>query len=90
MADAVDSPDPCVRLEALRAVYRRIISGTQESETQYRGIDTERRVRYTQANIALLLEEIRNAEAECQASQGEPVTRGRRFAIEAGFRRPRF
>jgi hypothetical protein len=64
----------------------RIITGTQESEFEYRTEQSTRRIRYTQANLTELENEIRAAEEACAAAQGQPFKR-RRFAITAGSRR---
>jgi len=85
---AVDWTDPCARAEALRAAYYARISGQQEVEILTRTVESEQRVRFSEANGDALLSELRTAEAECAALGGMARPR-RRFAITAGFRRSR-
>jgi hypothetical protein len=78
-----------MRAQALRDARFRIISGSHEFEFEYRSLDTTRRIRYSQADLSRLEDEIRRAEAECAALNGLPAPTGRRFAISGGFRVPR-
>jgi hypothetical protein len=78
--------DPCATYKALRACYMRLISGQQESEVEYLNLGVNRRVRYSQANIAELKQAMNQAQGECLALNGEG-NRNRRFAITAGSRR---
>lgn len=81
--------DPCDRAAALWDAYNRLVSGTQESDVTYQANGVTRRVRYSQANLAYLLNAIREAENECAIQEGRPPVR-RRFAITAGSRRIRW
>jgi hypothetical protein len=78
--------DPCARADALWAAYNRLISGQQESDVTYSANGITRRVRYSNANLDRLLNEIRAAENECALQEGEKPRRPR-FAITGGSRR---
>lgn len=82
----VNWQDPCARADALWDAYNRIVSGTQESDVTYQANGVTRRVRYAAANLAMLMNAIREAENECAIQEGRPPAR-RRFAIIGGSRR---
>lgn len=78
--------DPCERAQYLWDAFNRIISGQQESDVTYMANGVTRRVRYAQANLSMLQNAIREAEAECALQEGRTPARPR-FAIIAGSRR---
>lgn len=78
MADDVDWSDPCARAEALRKSYYDIVSGL---ERRVRFGDRE--VWYSEQNLGDLKKELRLAEEQCAAKNGD---RPRRYAIRAGSR----
>lgn len=60
-----------------------MVSGEGLSEFEYHGNGTQRRMKYNLANLALLDQDIREAQAQCAASLGL-ANPGRRFALTAG------
>lgn len=84
--NVVDWMDPCQRADALWKSYNRLVSGQQESDVTYQANSVTRRVRYASANLAMLMNAIREAENECAIQEGRPPVR-RRFAIVGGSRR---
>jgi hypothetical protein len=81
--DPIDWTDPCARAQVLREAYYRLVSGTNAYQITYKANGVERSVSYSVVDKASLLNEIRQAEADC--GKGTPTRR--RFAIRAGSRR---
>jgi hypothetical protein len=77
MADPVDW---CAKAAALRSRYEALRDGTANSEVRF-GEDYTRK---TQANLTLLLADLRDAERLCAESQGGKVRR--RFAATGRMR----
>lgn len=85
MADAIDWTNPCERFAALSKAYYSLVSGALEAEILTRTLDAEERVRFSPANLNVLRNEMRSAEAACLAATGAPNP-NRRFAIGLSYR----
>lgn len=77
--------DPCAAYIKLRDAYTALVSGESIAETEYLGNGTQRRTKFTIADLKRL-EVLRDqAQEACAAKCGQPLRR-RRFAITAGYR----
>ena len=85
MSEPVDWNSPCARFQALQSAYFALVSGSQEIEIRTRTLDAEELVRFNQANMNVLRNEMRAAEAACLALTGQPNP-NRRFAIGLSYR----
>jgi len=85
MTDAIDWSNACERFQALQKAYFSLVAGQQEVEIRTRTLDAEEMVRFNQANMNVLRNEMRSAEAACAASNGTPNP-NRRFAIGLSYR----
>lgn len=85
MTEAVDWSNACERFQALRSAYFSLVAGQQEVEIRTRTLDAEEMVRFNQAKLDVLRNEMRAAEAECAAVTGTP-NRNRRYAIGCSYR----
>lgn len=85
MSDPIDWTNPCERFQALSKAYYSLVSGSQEVEIRTRTLDAEEMVRFNAANINLLRNEMRSAEAACLKAQGLPNP-NRRFAIGLSYK----
>jgi hypothetical protein len=85
----VNWADPCERADALWDAYNRLVAGSQEQSVTYQANGVTRRVIYQMANLAALLNALREAQYECALQEGRTPPR-RRFAIVAGSRRYRW
>lgn len=82
---AIDWTNPCDRYQALNKAYFNLVSGALEVEIRTRTLDAEEMVRFSKAEMNVLRNELRSAEAACLASQGLPNP-NRRFAIGCSYK----
>lgn len=80
-----DWTDPCARAEALRSAYYQLLTGASAVKVTIKANDTLQDTEFQKTDMNLLLQALREAEAECAANT--PGSTPRRFAIRAGSRK---
>lgn len=79
---SVDADDPCALWQALYAFKLKVLAGEKVEEVEIRSPVTNRRTRFSAANIAALDNELGRLQRACEAKKGKRS----RFAISGGFR----
>ena len=79
---SVDTDDPCALWQALYAYKLKVLAGEQLEEFEIRSPVTNRRSRFTPANMAALDDELTRLQRACDAKNGKRT----RFATSGGYR----